>query len=198
MNNKGFTLIEILVGMVITVIVVFFIISFAADITDSSLRLGGSLFTQQQLQQTLQVMVPEIRSVGQSSVGAYPIEIATSTEFSFYSDIDRDGKFEKVRYFLDNTTFKKGIIVPTGEPLVYDDEDEEIFPLVDSIVVGPQIFSYYDIDATSTQSTQLSTPVDVLKIRMVKITLVANQGTAGEISIVGAEDQATIRNLRYK
>lgn len=198
MNNKGFTLIEVLVGMVIAVIVVFFIISFAADITDSSLRLSGSLFTQQQLQQTLQVMIPEIRSVGQSNVGAYPIEVATTTTFSFYSDIDRDGKFEKVRYFLDGTTFKKGVIVPTGEPLTYDDEDEDIFPLIDNIVVGPQIFSYYDIDATSTQSTQLPNPVDVLKIRMVKVTLVANQGTEGQVSVVGAEDQATIRNLRYK
>lgn len=48
----------------------------------------------------IEIMVKEIREARQGENGAYPIEYAGDKEFIFYSDIDNDGKVERVRYFL--------------------------------------------------------------------------------------------------
>ncbi len=45
-------------------------------------------------------MVREIREAREGENGAYPIEYAGDKEFIFYSDVDDDGKVERVRYFL--------------------------------------------------------------------------------------------------
>lgn len=55
-------------------------------------------------------MVKEIREARQGENGAYPIEYAGDKEFIFYSDVDNDGKTERVRYFLgqiQTETFEK-------------------------------------------------------------------------------------------
>jgi len=48
----------------------------------------------------IEIMVKEIRGASTGDDGSYPIEKAGDKEFIFYSDIDGDGKVEKVRYFL--------------------------------------------------------------------------------------------------
>ena len=48
----------------------------------------------------IETMVKEIREAREGDDGSYPIELAGDKEFVFYSDIDEDGKVERVRYFL--------------------------------------------------------------------------------------------------
>jgi prepilin-type N-terminal cleavage/methylation domain-containing protein len=48
----------------------------------------------------IETMVKEIRKAREGENGAYPIEYAGDKEFIFYSDVDNDGKTERVRYFL--------------------------------------------------------------------------------------------------
>lgn len=197
-KNSGFTILELVIAMGITVIVAVLFMRFSRDVTDSTLRFSGSLVAQQQIQQTLQLMMPEIRSASQSNLGGYPIGQATSSTFEFYSDVDRNGTFDKVRYFLNGTTFEKGVVRPTGTPFQYVTSTEEIVDLVINMIPSNQIFTYYDSAATSSLSIPLPQPIDVLKIKTVKVSIVANQGTQVIPSIVGVEDEATIRNLRYK
>lgn len=197
-TSGGFTLIEIVVAMAITSGLAFFFVTLARDTTDATLRFNSQLMTQQQIEQTMQLIVPEIRSISQGIDGAYPIAQATTSTFQFYSDVDRNGSFDRVRYFLSGTTLKKGVIKPAGNPPVYATSSEAITDVVLNVVGGTTIFSYYDSSATSSASNALPSPVDVLRIKTVKMTIVANQGTATKPSLVGAETSATIRNLRYK
>lgn len=196
-QQKGLTLIEILITMALMTGIAYLITRLSGDLTDYSLRFNRGLFTQQQIQQTLQLIVPEIRSASQSSNGVYPIAEATTSSFKFYSDLDMDGKFEEVRYFLQNGIFKKGVIKPTGNPPTYPTSSEVIYDLVHGMTTST-IFYYYDNTATSTLSTPLAYPVDVLKIRTVEVNLTANQGTTSTQSLTGVDNRATIRNLRYK
>ncbi len=53
-----------------------------------------------QAKRGVELMVKEIRGAREGENGAYPIEKAGDKEFIFYSDVDGDGKTEKVRYFL--------------------------------------------------------------------------------------------------
>lgn len=48
----------------------------------------------------IETLVKEIRTARIADDGSYPIEKAGDKEFIFYSDIDGDGKVERVRYFL--------------------------------------------------------------------------------------------------
>ena len=198
MKNSGFTLVEVVITMAIVMIVGVLFMRLSQDITSSALRFTNSLVTQQSIQSTLQTMVPEIRSAAQSNDGAYAISVAATSTFEFYSDVDRDGLFDRVRYFLSSTTFKKGVIKPTGSPLTYATSSEVLQDLVENVIPGSQIFSYYDKNATSSGSTALPSPIDPVQVKTIKITLVANQGTSSTPSIVGVETSATIRNLRYK
>lgn len=48
----------------------------------------------------IEVMVKEIREARTGDDGSYPIKKTENKEFIFYSDIDKDGEIERVRYFL--------------------------------------------------------------------------------------------------
>jgi prepilin-type N-terminal cleavage/methylation domain-containing protein len=197
-DKKGFTLIELVVTMGIVMMVGVLFMRLSRDVTDSTLRFSGSLITQAALDQTMQVILPEIRSASQANDGSYPILEAGTSSLKFYSDVTQDGLFDLVHYYLDGTTFKKGVVTPTGSPLEYVTSTEAIRDVVYDVIPGAQLFTYYDKTATSPDSTPLQQPVDVSKVRTIKITLVANQGTTSTPSITGVETQATIRNLRNK
>lgn len=196
-SQQGFTLMEVLVTMALMTGIAFIITKFSGDLTDYSLRFNRGIFTQQEIQQTLQAVLPEIRSATQSNNGVYPIVAASTSSFTFYSDLDRNGTFEQVRYYLQGGIFKKGVIKPSGNPPTYPTSSEVIYDLVHGMTTST-IFYYYDNTATSTFSTALPSPVDVLKVRTVEVRLIANQGTTSTQSLTGIDNRATIRNLRYK
>jgi prepilin-type N-terminal cleavage/methylation domain-containing protein len=196
--RRGFTLVEVIIAMGILIAVGVTFAQLSLRITGSTLQFTSSLVTQQAIQETLLAMIPEIRSIAQSNDGAYPISAASTSTFEFYSDIDRDGLFERVRYFWNGTKFTKGVIKPTGSPLTYVTSTEVLVDQVQNLVTGTQLFTYYDKTATSSASTPMSSPIDPLGIKIVKIYIVANQGTTAAPSLVGVETEATIRNLRYK
>lgn len=196
-DQRGFTLMELVITMGITTLMAAFFVMLARDTTDSTLRFSSQLITQQAIEQTLQLIVPEIRSIAQGIDGAYPVSTATTSTFAFYSDIDVDGKFDKVRYFMSSSsTLSKGVIKPVGS--TYPTSSEQIVDLVAGIVPGTAIFAYYDSSATSSASSALPLPVDVLRVKTVKVTIIADQGTPGHPSLVGSETSATIRNLRFQ
>ena len=198
-SSKGFTILELVISMAITMFIAILFVRLARDTTDSTVRFNNQLLTQQQIEQTLQLIVPEIRSISQGIDGAYPVAQATTSTFQFYSDIDGDGKIEKVQYFIASSTIlRKGVIRPSGSPAGYATSSEVFYDEVSGLISGSQVFAYYDSGATSSASTALPSPIDVLKVKTVKITIVADQGTPGHPSLVGSETSATIRNLRYK
>jgi len=71
-------------------------------------------------------MVREIREIQIADTGAYPIVSADDHEFIFFSDMDKDEAVERVRYFLDGSDFKKGVIEPRTNPTQYVLGDEVV------------------------------------------------------------------------
>jgi type II secretory pathway pseudopilin PulG len=65
----------------------------------------------------IETMVKEIREARSGDDGSYPIELAEDKEFIFYSDIDKDGDTERVRYFLGTA----GSGSQTQECVTYED-----------------------------------------------------------------------------
>jgi len=140
-------------------------------------------------------MITEIRSMGPADNGGYDIATATTTTFTFYSDLDGDGKLEQVRYFLDGTTLKKGVTASTGVPATYPPANENISEVVHYIVPGPAIFTYYTTGDPSAISS-LSAPVNIGLIRLVKVRGTTDKDTARAPLPTTLSITVTIRNLR--
>ena len=96
---RGFTLIEILISITILSGIVFIVGMFGLDIFNFQIFLGDAFTIQQEISLTLTNMGIDVRSIGPSANGSYPIESASDSSIVFYSDIDGDTIFERVRYY---------------------------------------------------------------------------------------------------
>ena len=119
-NEKGFTLLELLVAMGIFALIIVSVSWIMIDAFRNSRIVWKQLERQGDGRKVLQKVVDEVRRAEQSSTGAYSIESAGANEIRFYANIDKDGYKEKVRFFLTGTDFKRGIIKPSGTPLSYN------------------------------------------------------------------------------
>jgi type II secretory pathway pseudopilin PulG len=97
---SAFTLVEALVTILIFSVIFGLITTFIVF----SYRTQGYIDQQakavDEARRGVEVMVRDVRGAVTAANGAYPIERADDKQFVFYSDIDNDGKIERVRYFL--------------------------------------------------------------------------------------------------
>lgn len=168
---SGFTLLEILVSVSIFVGLISSTGLLWKYLSETELSFFQNLGVQQEVARTFQEIVSEGRSIGPSSAGSYPIAAAASTSLTFYSDIDADGLYEQVRYFLENGILKKGILKPSGNPLVYNQANETISEAVHDIAPDfTGIFGYYASNIIE-DATSLGYPINISDIRMIKMEL---------------------------
>lgn len=144
----------------------------------------------------LRPLVGEVRSASQSHDGAYPLAEVSEDTFVFYSDIDNDALIEKVRYFLDGGTLKKGVIEPSGSPLSYDSGNEVISWVIQDVTNGTTpVFEYFDSNYDGT-TEPLVQPVSSGDVRLVKITIIIDHDPNRPPAAVELTTQMTVRNLK--
>ena len=194
--KQGFTLLEVLIAVGILSIVILTVSIFAFDVFRSELFISENLEAEEQIQQIFKIIAPEIRSMAISNNGSYPLAAVSSSSLSFYSDIDLDGLSERVRYFLEGTVLKKGVIKPAINPVVYDPASEKISETVKN-VISNNIFSYYDSNYDGSQPA-LDYPIDISVIRSVGIKLTVDKNIAMAPIPVVLTTFINIRNLRGK
>jgi hypothetical protein len=104
---------------------------------------------------------------------------------------------EQVRYFLQGRDFKKGVIKPTGSPLVYNQGVEQITTLVKDVsnATSTPIFEYFDSSYTGT-SSPLATPVQVTKVRLVRINIKIEKDPNRAPAPITVTSQVFLRNLK--
>lgn len=97
---KSFTLIETLMAVAVFVLALGATMAFIS----SAYKVQGYSWQQataiNEARKGIETMVREIREAKTGQDGSYAVEKAENKEFIFYSDIDRDGDIERVRYFL--------------------------------------------------------------------------------------------------
>jgi len=144
-NKMGFTILEIAVVMAILGTV------FVGLATSMAYFFQSYTFSYEEYQaigiaqSTLTRMVRDIRESTTGENGAWPLINASDNSFSFYSDVTGDGKTDLVRYFLDGTDLKRGVIEPSGSPVTYPVTNEKI-TIVASYVANNTmpLFTYYN------------------------------------------------------
>lgn len=197
--SAGFTLIEVMISMAILGGIMFMVSMFGLDIFNFQIFLSDAFTMQQEIGLTLTSMGVEVRAMGPSANGSYSIEAASDTSLTFYSDVDGDNAFDRVRYFVAGNVFRRGIIKPVGNPATYPLANETFKDLVNNVVLPPtasqSLFVYYDQNYTGTQA-KLPLPIDVNRIRIIKATITADRTPQDIKSRVDYSSTMLIRNLR--
>ncbi len=195
-RNRGFNIIELVISIAVLTIMLGVIGLFARNTFYYNSIFSGGLTAYDDARHILRPMSSEIRSASPSALGSYPIETADNNAFTFFTDIDDDGLKERVRYFVDGTTLKKGVISPTGNPIQYVTANEKITELVHNLRNGViPIFTYYDSNYNGV-TPALVQPVLITSIRLVKITMIVDVDPNRSPVPVTITTQMSLRNLK--
>jgi prepilin-type N-terminal cleavage/methylation domain-containing protein len=195
--KTGVTLVEILISVAILSMLTLIASTFQKDVFSLNFSLQGSLNAQIDARHVVKVIVTELREVGPSAVGAYSIELASSTGVTFYSDVNNDGLKDKVRYFLSGTEIKRGVTSPSGSPLTYNSANEKLSTIVSSFVASSTrpLFQYYPSTYTG-NTPPMSYPIDIQSIRFVKVTVIIDKDPNRSPSAMIVSSQVNLRNLK--
>lgn len=195
-DNRGMTLVEVLVALSIFIFLSSAVVSLYLTSSRYNSIIWEQLKTQNEGRKVTQDFVNELRTASQSSIGAYPILAASGTAITFYSNIDTDTLRERIRYFMSGKTLRKGIIKPTGNPLTYNSANEVITDVARDVAnTSTQIFYYYDSNYSGAEAA-LTSPIDIIRIRVVKITLQLDQNPNLTPTPFFIESKGLLRNLK--
>lgn len=197
-NNKGLTLVELLISVAIIVIVLSGVSSLYYTSRQSTAAIWSDLEAQRDARRVTQELRNYARRANIANNGAYPIDTASSSQFIFYADIDSDGLVERVRYEYATTTLVRGIIKPTGTPYIYDTDFEEVTVIargVRNVQNGVDIFEYFDENYAAT-GTPLAAPIDITDVRTVRVYLQVDEDTSSPPSAFDVSTAVHIRNLK--
>jgi prepilin-type N-terminal cleavage/methylation domain-containing protein len=178
-NQSGFTLLEIMVALFIFTAVVVGVATFSAYYFNNY---AFSYEENQQIgvaQNSITRLIREIREARIGDDGSWPLIQTDDMVFSFYSDVTNDGRADKVRYFLQGSDLKRGVIEPTSVPVTYPAGNEKI-TIVASYVdaTAGAIFRYYNGNWPSdTVNNPLSAANRILNTRYVTVSIRINVTT---------------------
>ncbi len=174
-SNKGFTLIELTVAVFGFSLIVVGIVALVSNILRTSTQQGGLLADTDQARRVGFGIMSELRNAVNSSNGAYPLDTAGDQQIIFYTNVDGGTDIERVRYYIQNTNLYKGIIKPSGSPLVYSSSNEVVTLVQRNVANGAApLFYYYASNFDGTTNSFLAQPVNVTQVTFVKMNLVVS------------------------
>jgi prepilin-type N-terminal cleavage/methylation domain-containing protein len=195
-TQSGLTLIETLTALTIFSLSLGAVFTFILQGMKAQNMNSKQLIAQSNGRYALKNLVTELRGVQYSEEGTYPIEKAEDNVLIFYSDIDFDGRIEKMRYFIENSELKRGVTKPSGEPPKYPPTSEKITSAVKFLAMGGEpIFKYYEGSYTGTESP-LPSPFNLGKIRLIHIKIIIGVNPNETPPPLSLETQAVLRNLK--
>ncbi len=193
-TQRGFTMLEAIVFLSIVVLIITAIVS--------SLRYTyrGQRFAFEQADATrsaragIERVVRDVREASYADDGAYPIVAMATSSLTFYSDYDNDNKVERVRYFLEGTDFKKGVIDSAGDPPAYATSSEVVTGVSDNVrneSVGTPLFTFYD--TAGAEMTDLS---EIDEFAFLLVRLVVNLNPERAPNDFELRSSAALRNIK--
>lgn len=143
--KTGFTLVEVMVAIFIFAITVAGVSAFVIYY----LQNYSFSFEQNQAiglaQGAITQIIREVRETRSAEDGAWALSQTDDNTFIFFADVTNDGRSDRVRYFLEGSELKKGVIEPTQPPVSYPTENEQITTVVSYVDnQGISLFTYYN------------------------------------------------------
>ena len=192
---RGMTLVEIVVVMAISSIVIVIIVRALA----TGLPVSKVVMLQVRSTETARLQLKRIakalREARESDTGSYPLVEVDSQRIIFYSDVDSDTATERIRYELVGTNLERGVIEPSGNPIRYNQNDEETTVVASSVRNGGDaVFTYYTGDYPA-DPTPLS-PTDLTEVKYIQFNLLIDADPLIDPEPVNLISQVQLRNLK--
>lgn len=196
--NQGFTLIELGLVTSLTVITMATANLFWQNIQREYQFTSSQYQLTDEVNQTLRKLATEARQAEVAMDGAYPLAILEDNQFAFYADIDNDGLVERRRYFLENSSLKRGIVNPSGNPPTYNMSQEIVSELINSIDTSKlPLFYYYNGDwPEDTTNNPLSYWERPLETRLIRMIIPLSVNDQGQNYTYESSTTVHIRNLK--
>ncbi len=193
--RSGFTLVETLVALGIISGALLLVGLMGRDVFAFRSGLSDALSTQSDARRVLRPFSDEVRAAAYSEAGSYPIAETATSSFAFFSDVDRDGVAERVRYFLDGGALKRSVAEPSGSPAVYG--AAATTTLISGVLASTTVFWYYGAGYDgATSSPALAFPVSPSEARAVRVWLRVDGDPARAPGPADLTTVSTVRNLR--
>lgn len=164
-KNDGFTLVEILIVIGITLMISYILFAFISTSFKSIRFVSEQETATQNARRGLEYISKEVRGANSSEQGNYPLSRVDEYDFIFYSDVDDDGQTERVRYIRSGTNLYRVVT----EPGALNDYSGNIGTTTISQYINNDeepIFNYYDNDYNIAAS--------INTVRLVKVHLRVN------------------------
>ncbi len=191
----GMTVIEVvvvlgIVSVVMTILVRFLVI--ANPISKVTFLQARSTET---ARIQLKRIAKQIRKARVSDAGAYPIVEMSPQRMVWYANVDSDAATERVSYELVGTELRRGVIQPSGNPIVYDTGVEAVTVVAGNVVNGAtDIFTYYAGDYPVNQTPL--TAADLTEVKYVQFYIMVDADPAVDPPPIEVRSQVQIRNLK--
>lgn len=197
-QRSGFSVIEVLISAAVFTVLIFVVATLRTNVDTLSNLVSQKLQSRQDIDRAMEQMVTEIRSAAPSNQGAYPVEAATTSTLIFYSDVDSDGLFERIRYTVGTTTLDRGVTKPSGTPLAYSSSSEMVSTLVSNLTrtTSSNVFTYYGDDYTGVEDPLAPTSTLASAVRLVRVTLYVDVRPREAPRPAYVSQLISIRNLR--
>lgn len=196
--SDGFTFLEVVIGLGIVMAILGAVVGIQIMVRNSYEFTFNTSITVEHANTVSGQMVRIIRNARAADNGAYTLDTVGDQELILYSNIDNDPQTERVRYFLDGTELKRGVIEPTGFPVDYPTGNEVVKILGEHIQNGSDpIFFYYNSDwPTDTVNNPLGTSGRLSDTRFIQISVKVNANPDRTESDFVLAPFAQLRNLK--
>ena len=192
-RQSGFTLLESLVVLTVFVMII------GAIVVSLRYTYRGQRFAFEQADATrsartgVERTVEYLREASYADDGAYPIVALATSSMTFYSDYDNDNKIERLRYFLTDTTFYRGVVESAGDPPTYATSSEVVTAVSNDVrnnALGTPLFTFYD-----RVGAQMSDLTDIDALAFVLVRLVVNLHPERAPEDFELRSSAALRNI---
>jgi len=136
-----------------------------------------------------------MRDFEKNTRGATEILTSTPSELTFYAYLldDRQPAPSRVRYYVENGSFMKGVIYATGAGPIFDYPVDQEFSkaIAKNVINGNSLFLYYN-DA----SVQIGEPTPVDAVKMIKLTISIDKDVNNSPDAITEITSVNLRNLK--
>jgi prepilin-type N-terminal cleavage/methylation domain-containing protein len=194
-NQKGFTLVETMVVVVIYALVVYALFQSILMFYKFNAYAIAQSYQVDTARRGMDIMVRDIREMTFADDGTFPLALMAKNKIGFFSDIDRDNSVEYVEYELSTTTLlKKRVYGAVGNPPVYSltpEKTEILSEYVQNLNQATSTFYYYDQNGVIANAS--STVTDIAYITAQIIVNVDPLRDPGQFMLKGS---GALRNLK--
>jgi prepilin-type N-terminal cleavage/methylation domain-containing protein len=163
---KGFSLIELLVSTAITAIIGSAVLLLLITQTQLTATQNRNMLNADQVRSVMNFMSDEIEMMGNGTPAPW-IETAIQQEIQFRSDIDGDGRPDRIRYFLNGSQLQRTLSTSNDNGVTWTVVGTDtLIPNIDTVTTknGKKMglwFTYYAKDGAVPANTAQITAVEI-------------------------------------